>query len=225
MRYALKYVNAKRIIKACKMHHMTFDDRPSPAIRLQQARERRGFKSAKAAAEYFGWSVATYIQHENGQRGLVRAAARYAKAFRISEGWLLTGDGDAPGPAIPLVSLVSAGKLEQPNGYIPSDEFVTVPAGGLPAGDWIALRVEGDSMDDYSPPGSIIFVNRRERDPVDGGFYVVCTDDGEATYKRYRANPERLEPQSSNKAHETIFPQGSLTIIGRVRRTMLDFPA
>lgn len=204
---------------------MSFDDRPETAIRLQEAREKRGFSSAKRAAEYFGWSVATYNQHENGQRGIGRAVGRYAKAFRVSEAWLLTGEGDKPGPVVPLVSFVSAGKLAEPNGYVTSDEFISIPAGGLPSGDWIALKVDGDSMDLFSPPGSIIFVNRRERDAVEGGFYVFRTDDGDATYKRYRKDPERLEPESTNRDHKTIYPKGPLTIIGRVRRTMLDFPA
>lgn len=185
----------------------------------------RGFTDAKAAATYFGWKYDSYIQHENGTRGLSRAASKYAKAFRVNVGWLLNGEGDGPGPAVPLVSFVSAGKLEAPNGHVSAEEFISVPAGGLPNGQWIALRVEGDSMNRYSPPGSIIFVNRNERDAVDGGFYVVATDDGDATYKRYYSKPDRLEPESTNGEHKTIFPKGPVTIIGRVRRTMLDFPA
>ncbi|TCT42756.1 SOS-response transcriptional repressor LexA [Martelella mediterranea] len=204
---------------------MTFDDRPAPAIRLEEARKERGFKTAKAAVDYFGWSYATYKQHEQGIRGIGRAASKYAKAFRVSEAWLLTGQGEQPGPAVPLISFVSAGHLTEPNGYVPSDDFISIPAGGLPAGDWIALKVEGDSMDLFSPPGSIIFVNRREREAIDGGFYVVRTEDGDATYKRYRKDPERLEPETTNREHKTIYPKGPLTIIGRVRRTMFDFPA
>lgn len=204
---------------------MAPDTRPDAAIRLETARKKRGFRSAKAAVDYFGWSYPTYKQHEQGIRGIGRAAAKYARAFRVSEGWLLTGEGEGPGPTVPIVSFIHAGKLSQPNGYVESDEFVTVPAGGLPNGDWIALRVEGDSMDLYSPPGSLIFVNRQEREAIDGAFYVVATDDGDATYKRYRKDPERLEPESTNREHKTIYPRNTLTIIGRVRRTLFDFPA
>lgn len=80
-------------------------------------------------------------------------------------------------------------------------------------------------MDLYSPPGSIIFVNRNERDAVDGGFYVVATDDGDATYKRFRKNPDRLEPESTNREHQTIYPRNPLTIIGRVKHTLFNFPS
>lgn len=72
---------------------MSFDDRPDFAKRLEQARIDRGFRTAKDAARYYGWTYETYIQHEQGIRGISRAAGKYAKAFRVSEGWLLTGEG------------------------------------------------------------------------------------------------------------------------------------
>ena len=76
--------------------HMKFDDRPEPAKRLEQARLARGFSEARQAADAFGWNYHTYAQHENGTRGIVRAAARYAKAYGVSEAWLLTGSGSGP---------------------------------------------------------------------------------------------------------------------------------
>lgn len=78
---------------------MEFDDRPDYAKRLEAARIARGFRFAKEAASYFGWKYETYIQHEQGIRGISRAAGRYAKAFRVSEGWLLTGEGRGPNSA------------------------------------------------------------------------------------------------------------------------------
>lgn len=76
---------------------MTYDDRPDAAKRLEQARIARGFKTAKEACTFFGWNYETYAQHENGTRGIVRASKKYAKAFRVREGWLLTGEGEGPG--------------------------------------------------------------------------------------------------------------------------------
>jgi phage repressor protein C with HTH and peptisase S24 domain len=75
---------------------MSFDDRPEPAKRLEQARRARGFKNPKDAARFFGWKYETYIQHEQGHRGIGRQSAKYATAFRVSEGWLLTGEGSGP---------------------------------------------------------------------------------------------------------------------------------
>lgn len=62
--------------------------------RLKIARERSGFKSAREAAAALGVSLPTYIQHENGRRGVtVSKAALYAKKFKVSEEWLLLGRG------------------------------------------------------------------------------------------------------------------------------------
>lgn len=73
-----------------------FNDRPDPAKRLESARISKGFKTAKDAARFHGWIYETYIQHEQGTRGITRAAGKYAKAFKVSEGWLLTGEGQGP---------------------------------------------------------------------------------------------------------------------------------
>lgn len=63
------------------------------AARLRQAREMRGFDNAKAAANRFGFNYNTYIQHESGRTGITRAVKDYARAFRVREAWLITGEG------------------------------------------------------------------------------------------------------------------------------------
>lgn len=98
------------------------DDRPDEARRLQLAREKRGFATAKEAAEYFGWNYDTYIQHERGQRGLSRAASKYAPGLRVSAGWLLTGEGKgpdgqqvvAPQPSDPEPEVIFEGRTNLP---------------------------------------------------------------------------------------------------------------
>jgi SOS-response transcriptional repressor LexA len=192
--------------------------------RLKQAREKRGFDDMRAACDYFGWNYNSYVQHERGERGLVRAAAQYAAAYKVSAGWLLTGDGEtAAAPAmVPLVSWVSAGALEQPGFAVDMQEARIINAGELPGrGHWIALEVQGDSMDRISPPGSIIIVDKADKELVPNACYVIREDDGAATYKRYKSHPDRFEPASSNPAHEPIFPTQPITIIGRVRKTIL----
>lgn len=124
--------------------------------------------------------------------------------------------------AAPLIDWVSAGQPSLREGHTMQEEFPRVETIGLADGRWIALRVEGDSMDRISPPESIIFVDIGDRKLIPNGLYVICTEEGEATYKRYRANPERFEPVTFNQAHEPIFPDGRVRVIGRVRRTTLD---
>lgn len=77
------------------MQTMT-DTRPDFAKRLEQARIARGFKTAKSACEFFGWNYNSYAQHEQGNRGIGRVSAQYARAYRVSEAWLLTGEGNPP---------------------------------------------------------------------------------------------------------------------------------
>ncbi|MGT2468453.1 hypothetical protein ACVOMV_32380 [Mesorhizobium atlanticum] len=40
-------------------------------------------------------------------------------------------------------------------------DYPTIPTADLEEGEWIALRVDGPSMNKISPPDSIIFVNLR----------------------------------------------------------------
>lgn len=76
-------------------------------------------------------------------------------------------------------------------------------------------------MDRISPPGSTIFVDRADKRLVMNSCYVIALEGGEATYKRYRPNPDRFEPVSVNPEHEPIYPEGQVHIIGRVRKTTL----
>jgi phage repressor protein C with HTH and peptisase S24 domain len=66
-----------------------------PHQRLRYAREEAGYESATAAAQAIGVDVPTYLGHENGSRGLSRAASRYATFFNVSLDWLLDGRGEA----------------------------------------------------------------------------------------------------------------------------------
>lgn len=157
---------------------------------------------------------------------------KLAAVLRTTSHWLLTGEGSEELEQaedyrdtvcfVPLISWVSAGKLEDVCYAHSLADAPRLPIAGLPPGDWIALDVTGDSMDRLSPPGSRIVVNRRDTDLRPGGCYVVVTEQGEATFKRYKNNPDRFEPVSTNPAHEPLFPHGPLTVVGRVRRTILD---
>lgn len=71
----------------------TAKDSP-PAARLRAARKGRGFKTAAAAIERFGWKQSTYLAHENGQNGIKPdAAIDYGRAYKVDAAWILTGIG------------------------------------------------------------------------------------------------------------------------------------
>ena len=131
---------------------------------------------------------------------------------------------DQPQPQlidVPLVSWVSAGKMSFPDVSEDMVEILRVSDLGQ-AGDWIALRVVGDSMDRISPPESIIFVDRADKVLVPNACYVISNGDGEATYKRFRSNPMRFEPVSTNPSHEPIYPTREPLIVGRVKKSTIQ---
>lgn len=177
-------VKSKRTAIAVHSAHMT-DDRPDYAIRLEQARQRRGFKTAVDACRYFGWNYDTYIQHENGTRGISRAAAKYAKAFRVSEGWLLTGEGDEEVFYVPIVGLAGAG----PDGSVLFAEGdgnfgeIIAPPGAAPETE--ALEVRGTSMHGMANDGWMIFYDERTAPSAEHmGEPCVCwLEDGHVLVK------------------------------------------
>jgi len=52
-----------------------------------------GYKGPAEAADAMGVSRPTYYGHENGARGFLDDAERYARFFRVSYEWLSTGRG------------------------------------------------------------------------------------------------------------------------------------
>lgn len=90
-----------------------FNDTPPdlslPSGRLRWAREEAGYRSAREAARARGWSENTYRSHEDGnrvKRGFKpEDAEKYARAFKVSEHWLMTGKGGAiPAPQVEALS-------------------------------------------------------------------------------------------------------------------------
>lgn len=145
---------------------MNFDDRPDAAKRLEEARELRGHKNPKDAARFHGWVYETYIQHEQGTRGISRAAGKYAEAFKVSKAWLLTGEGEPrPGKAstvvpagevigtnVPFAGKVQAGRFVEVDLYDQSyetEEYPTTPLPDtrFPRAKQFAWLVVGNSMD------------------------------------------------------------------------------
>lgn len=64
-----------------------------PAARLRQARAEAGYAKAAPAAQAMGIPEPTYQAHENGNRGFLTSADRYADFFRVNLEWLLKGRG------------------------------------------------------------------------------------------------------------------------------------
>lgn len=190
---------------------------------VEAALEHSQLKQAEAArrlSQRFGWPDDRSVINKilKGRRMLDAK-----EMLDISEvtGFPLPVDETTPAQNIPLVSWVSAGALARDD--VADEQLGKIIVSDLPKGDWIALRVEGTSMDRISPPESIIFIDRSDKRLVSNALYVIDDGEGNATYKRYRPGPPpRFEPVSTDASHEPIFFENEPLIIGRVRRSLIN---
>lgn len=138
------------------------------AARLREARVAKGYASAAAAAQAFGWTTSTYTSHENGTRGFgVDEARRYGKALGKNPGWLLALDKVQPAEVelttsasrapdkLTVKGAVAAGIWREQTEW-PADEWYDIEVGPspVPGVERFAVRLEGFSMDRTIPPGS-----------------------------------------------------------------------
>lgn len=136
------------------------------------------------------------------------------EAQQLSEILGLDGIGFPAVTQIPVIGLVSAGAwalaVEEPLFLMPA------PATDMPT-QAFGVIVTGDSMDRILPDGSVAIIDPQDKNLVARGVYVVMNGDEEATVKRFMPDPARLEPDSNNPEHKTIYPgQEPFHIIGRV---------
>jgi phage repressor protein C with HTH and peptisase S24 domain len=129
--------------------------------RLRAARERAGFKSARAAAIRHGWNPSTYSSHENGQTTVpVKAAETYAKAFKVSHGWILTGENVGLGESPVMFKITANDALiteQVQKSNIPPDTVLhNARLGGLIEG-FTKIPVRGQGMGGRD--GALIFDN------------------------------------------------------------------
>jgi transcriptional regulator with XRE-family HTH domain len=160
--------------------------------RLREARVARGFETAAAAADAFGWNRNTYASNENGNAPFsYRKAKDYAVALGVRPEWLY----DAAGPMrpavepgyVPVVGMVGA----NPEGIVlfalgqePTD-LAPIPPGGTEKA--AALRVAGHSMRGVADDGALIYFEDQRTPPTPdmlGHVVVVETDTDEVLVKR-----------------------------------------
>lgn len=199
-----------------------------PHDRLRHARQNAGFEGPSDAARKLKLNTNTFTSNENGNRPISRKMAEvYGAKLGVSAGWLLYGEGEAERLSsfdVPLLSKVSAGMLKQREGVREADIERFIKVHDLPPGDWIALSVEGDSMNRVADDGAVIIVNRADDTLVDGQFYIFALEDGHATFKRFRRHPEpMMVPYSTNPDHFAVaVSERELYVFGRVRKVIID---
>jgi transcriptional regulator with XRE-family HTH domain len=162
------------------------------AERLRQARIDKGFETAAAAAEAFGWSRNTYASNENGNAPFsYRRAKEYAAAFGVRPEWLYDAAGSMTGSSEPgfvqVVGRVGAnpeGVVLFATGQDPA-ELAPIPPGGTDKA--AALKVVGHSMRGVADDGALIYFEDQRTPPTPdmlGHVVVVETDTDEVLVKR-----------------------------------------
>lgn len=176
--------------------------------RLKWARRRQGYEKPTDAAKARGWTISTYLGHENGDRNPSRATAqKYAKAFKIRWEWLLEGQG-APALAsttVPVIGYVGAGGLVEFN----QDQQALDEAPRPPEATQftVALIVRGDSMPGVADEGSIVYYEERREGVTDdfiGSICVCWLDDGRTLVKRVYRGREHGRFDLISTAYEPI---------------------
>lgn len=211
-----------------------------PHERLRMVRERV-FSTGKDAAAALGVPYATYNSHETGERGFARHAARYAKFFKTSVDFLLTGRQTAiTAKNSPLVTagteglavrgFVRAGIWQEE--YAPDGDLKTLPItgiAGVPREQQFALEVRGESINRRAKPGSyaicsewygplqngdVVVFERRRAGLFQSTIKVVRLRNGEVELLPDSDHPDHQEPIVVSR--EQLEEGDSIAIIARV---------
>lgn len=128
-----------------------------PASRLREARAASGFDSASSAAKAMGVGVSTYVQHENGGRGIPASRAlQYGRFFGVRPEWLLYGRGEKDAPQwapqltmLPVMARIQAGAWLAVDDFDQGQEQPMMSAAldpRYPHAPQYLREVQGDSM-------------------------------------------------------------------------------
>jgi transcriptional regulator with XRE-family HTH domain len=160
--------------------------------RLREARLAKGFETAAAAADAFGWNRNTYASNENGNAPFsYRRAKDYASAFGVRPEWLYDAAGamrpTAEAGLVQVIGRVGA----NPEGVVlfatgqEAGDLAPIPPGGTDKA--AALRVVGHSMRGFADDGALIYFEDQRTPPTPdmlGQVVVVETDTDEVLVKR-----------------------------------------
>ena len=148
----------------------------SPHQRLRWARQQHGqYGTPTEAARAFGWTVSTYLGHENGDRAPSREAAkRYARAYKIRWEWLLEGEGQ---PTAGKSAARLVGKIEAGSRVCLYDDYKILDGAETPpraTATTSALEVTGGSMRGIADDGWLVFFDDDRKAPIPALIGKLC---------------------------------------------------
>lgn len=126
-----------------------------------------------------------------------------------------TADAEPGSVELPLYGKIAAGMPIE--ALRDESETIHVPASLIGAGEYYALKVEGDSMVDAGIYDGDTAVIQRCQTADNGTIVVALIDNGEVTLKRLRRRGQSVALEPANQAYETrIFGPDQVKIQGRL---------
>lgn len=198
--------------------------------RIRLARKGAGLNQA-ALAERVGVSQPAVANWESGVHDPRRLMlAKIAEALGAPMEWLAEGARSAherdkhpaaayirrPIQHTPVISFRDAARfIDDPttDPHAVAEDYIPVTTGSHRV---FALFVTDAAIDLTFPKDSLVVIDYADRRPTDGAFCLAAPL-GFPILRRWRVDPARLEPHSSDPAHRTLRLDGAPKIIGCAR--------
>ena len=197
--------------------------------RLKLLRKQRGLLQ-KDVAEHLNVAISTYSYWENGKfEPDQESLSKLADFFGVSADYLLGRDEKSPpvknggrGIKIPVYGEIAAGiPIEAIEDIIDFEEITPEMAA---TGDYIALKVKGDSMAPRILEGDVVIIRRQET-IENGEVAAVMVNGDSATLKRIKYADNGLWLMGNNPSFQPIFysKQECATLPVRILGKMVEF--
>jgi len=169
--------------------------------RLRAARAKH-FRSARAAAVALGLPISSYSAHERAEAGGGRdfgpdEARRYARYFRVTPEWLLTGYDGAHAPTVShqklkIIGYVGAHATVHPYN-VSNEQFEHVDVDLHTEASSVALDIRDHRLAPLLPKGWIVVYDDERRSPTAGliGSLCVVSDRDDRIFVRVLSRLER----------------------------------
>lgn len=175
-------------------------------LRIKEIRKSKKI-TAKELADYVKVAESTMSLYENGKREPdFDTLLKIANYLDVSVDYLLGNAAEQPlkkqGVKIPVYGNVAAGiPLEA---ITDIEEWEEISEDVAATGEYIALRINGDSMEPRMSRGDVVIV-RLQPDVENGDMAIVLINGGEATCKKIQKTPDGILLMSINTAYAPMF--------------------
>ena len=198
--------------------------------RIRDARKERALSQVDLA-KLVGVTQPAVANWESGVHDPRRLMlAKIADVLDVPADWLASGarslvEADThpaaayirrPIQHTPVISFADAARLyddPEADPHAVAGDYIPVTSG---ADKLFALFVDDDAVDLAFPKGTLVVIDYSDRMPADGAFALFLVD-GPPIIRRWRRQPQRLEPESANPAYGPVYLAGPPKVIGCVR--------